>query len=111
MNQEIGKSRPSDVQVRLGGLPSLLLKSVEHVHSLRKLRYEKDAMLRGRVDPNLNDSWPNRWHWLPVCRHKATLNLIQLESRPASGIDREASEPLAAVPDECEGLQAHDKIY
>jgi hypothetical protein len=71
---------------------------VKHVDALRptcEVDHPKSA--RRLTNANLSDARADCGHWLPIMRLLATLNLLELIARRASGISRKADQILSTA--------------
>ena len=63
------------------------MEGVRHINHFRErgdINHAEGA--GGGADLALSNSAPNRFHWLPVVRFKATLNSIDLKTRRGPGV-------------------------
>jgi hypothetical protein len=65
--------------VRAAGFLGFLLEAVQHENGGFKLRYiDHPESSRSLTDAYFTNAGADAWHWLPIVRFTALLNLIQL---------------------------------
>jgi hypothetical protein len=90
-----------EVDVRLGGLASLLLEAVQDVDGVADARHIDDSVgVALGPDPDLPAAWPNRGHRLPVGRVTPRLDQVELVAGALACHGREAPKVVPGASDE-----------
>ena len=89
---------PAGLDIEAAGFGAFLLKTMQHIHRLRKLRDIQNTKSTGRIaDADFADTGPDTRHRLPVVRVQSALHAVKLKPRHPAGSLRKRPQRIQRI--------------